>query len=117
MAVMVTGLIAVWILQLLGAAFDNVGRRCCASALETTVGAVVSKIRLASSLLLLRNTLSEYRHAGYKVVYSAVIFADNTGSGNSLIGLELSVLYCRTLAATRPAVRTIRLFILSVYNV
>ena len=72
MVVMVTGLITVWILELLGAALNDVGRRCFTSALETVARAAISKIRLASSLLLLRSTLSEDWQAGDMTEYSVV---------------------------------------------
>ena len=118
MVVMVIGLIVIWILQLPGAAFGDVGRRCFASALDTVVRAAVSKTELTSSLLLLlRSTLGENRHAGNKMVYSAIIFANDTGGSNVCSTFDVIVLYCRTLTATRPAIQTIRLFIISMYNV
>ena len=116
MAVMVTGLIAVWILQLLGAALNDVGRRCFASALDTVVRAAIGKTELTSSLLLLRSTLSEDWQAGDMTEYTGDSLVNKTSDGDVSNVLELLELYCRTFTATRPTVRTIRLLILSVHN-
>ena len=113
---MVIGLIAVWILQLLGAALNDVGRRCFTSALETVVRAAISKIRLASSLLLLGSTLSEDWQAGDMTEYTGDSLVNKTSDGDVSNVLELLELYCRTFTATRPTVRTIRLLVLSVHN-
>ena len=116
MVVMVIGLIAVWILQLFGAAFGDVGRRCFASALDTVVRAAVGKTELTSSLLLLGSTLSEDWQAGDMTEYTVDSLVNKTSDGDVSNVLELLELYCRTLTATRPIVRTIRLLVLSVHN-